>query len=338
MISKKKTILYVGNDLFYATGYMSSMETLSRFFSKEGYKVYKTSSKKNKLARILDTVAFAISHRKKIDYILIDTFSTKYYYYCLIVSMLSRILKLPYIPILRGGNLPYRLKNKFISRLIFSNSLVNVAPSNFLLEAFSKSGFKTIFIPNILELQNYDYYERKQKQPTLLWVRAFRRLYNPTMAIDVVRLLKKEYPSVKLCMVGPAKDDSFEMVKKKISDYDLLDSVEFTGVLPKEVWIRKSKEFSFFLNTTNFDNTPVSVMEAMALGLSIVSTNAGGMPYLIENNVNGVLVDKNDSEAMAKSIIQIIENNNSELSLAARKTAEEFSWEVVKYKWFQILN
>ena len=104
-------------------------------------------------------------------------------------------------------------------------------------------------------------------------------------------------------MVGPDKDGSLSVVKQKATDLDVLDSIYFTGRLSKKEWISKSCDFSFFINTTNADNTPVSVMEAMALGFPVITTNVGGIPYLFINGVEGIQVPANDANAMADAII-----------------------------------
>ena len=67
--------------------------------------------------------------------------------------------------------------------------------------------------------------------------------------------------------------------------------MNFTGKLSKQEWRDLSKDYNVFINTTNFDNTPVSVIEAMALGIPVVSTNVGGLPFLITDKVDGVLVE-----------------------------------------------
>ena len=84
----------------------------------------------------------------------------------------------------------------------------------------------------------------------------------------------------------------------------------------------------------------MSVTEAMALGLPIVSTNAGGLPYLIDNNVDGVLVPINNEDEMANAIIKLIKNPTKavELSLNARKKSESFDLEKVKEQWLTILT
>jgi len=333
-----KTVLYIGNDLSKNSKYPTMMATLSVLLESEGYKVVKSSSKKNQLFRLLDMISTTIVKSVKVDYVLIDTFSTKNFYYALLVSQIARVFKLKYIPILHGGNLPSRLeRSPFLSRLIFKNSYINIAPSNYLKHVFEGKGFKVKFIPNVLEVENYSFKLRKEITPNILWVRAFKHLYNPMMAIEVLRKVKKKYPDASLCMIGPVKDDSFELVKSFVSDKNLDDSVDFTGVLSKEEWHKRSEEFDVFINTTNFDNTPVSVMEAMALGIPIVSTNVGGMPFLIEHKKHGVLVEKNDSNQMSDAIVKMIENPPKEMILNARKKVENFSWDQVRIQWVKLL-
>lgn len=333
-----KCILYIGNNLVKTTGYYTSMETFSCNIMKDDYNVIKYSHKSNQILRILHMCYGVIRHLKSYNYILIDTFSTKSFYYAFATSQVAKLLGKKYIPILRGGNLPYRIKKSpWMSKMIFNHSYKNIAPSNYLKDAFEEKGYKVDYVPNILEIDKYTFKVREKLKPKLLWVRAFKHLYNPMLAIEVLLKIKVEYPEATLCMIGPAKDDSFELVKDKVAFYGLENYVEFTGVLSKEDWHKKSEDFDIFINTTNFDNTPVSVMESMALGLPVVSTNVGGMPFLIENGVDGILVDKENTKAMSQEILKLLKNNDVSISKKARKKAESFAWENVKKKWFQIL-
>ena len=117
-------------------------------------------------------------------------------------------------------------------------------------------------------------------------------------------------------------------------------SVKFTGKLSKNEWTTLAKNYNIFINTTNFDNTPVSVIEAMALGLPVISTNVGGLSYLIDDQKDGLLVPKNDSDAFVKAINRLIEHPElaQQLSIAARKKVGKFDWEVVKEKWHDVLQ
>lgn len=338
-MKNRKKILYIGNNLTKKTKYNTTLILLSNLLQKESFQVIISSDKINKLYRLVDMSYAVFKCRKKVDYILIDTYSTSNFYYALITSQLARIFKIKYIPILHGGNLPERLRsNTLLSSLIFKNSYKNIAPSNYLKEAFEGYGYKTEFIPNILEIENYNYKIRKIIKPRLLWVRAFKEIYNPTMAIRVLKLLKKKFPDATLCMVGPFVDDTYEQTKKLINKFNLQDSVELTGVLLKEQWHKRSEEFDIFINTTNFDNTPVSVMEAMALGLPIVSTNVGGLPFLIKDKFDGLLVPPLSPQLMVASIINILNAEHPNIGLNARKKVEQFSWENNREKWLKILK
>lgn len=333
-----KKILYIGNHLNRNTNYPTTIETLSENLEKERYYVIISSRKKNIFLRQLDML-FSILKNRKSDYLLIDTYSTTNFYYAFFCSQLARLFTLKYIPILHGGNLPSRLtKNPFLSKLIFKNAYKIVAPSNYLKSVFDKENYPTLYIPNTIKIKKYKFTIRKEKSPKLLWVRALKELYNPEMAIEVIKLLKEEYKDAKLCMVGPFVDDSYIKCKKIIEEYNLIDSIKFTNVLSKEEWHKKSELFDIFINTTNFDNTPVSVTEAMALGLPVVSTNVGGMPYLIENKVDGLLVDKNNANQMVEAITSILENKYPEMEKRARKKVEQFDWQYARTKWLSILK
>jgi glycosyltransferase involved in cell wall biosynthesis len=334
-------LLYIGNNLKSDKITVTTMVTLSQLLISEGYPIKMASSIDNKLLRMLDMLWVIFKNRHKVSYVLIDTYSTNNFYYAVCTSQLCRLLKLKYIPILHGGNLPKRLKTASqLSRLIFANSYKNIAPSQYLKSEFSLQGYESTFIPNIIEVQKLSFLERKIESPKLLYVRAFSKIYNPELAIKVLDHLKKTYPKAMLCMIGPEKDDSFQSCKVLANALGLEDCIEFAGKLTKSAWHEKAKDFNIFINTTNVDNTPISVMEAMALGLPIVSTNVGGIPYLITNGVNGVLVEKDNIAAMTKAIIEVCKHKefSKTLTINARKDVEKFDWKKIKHLWLKILQ
>ena len=332
-------ILYIGNKLSKHGNTPTSVETLGKLLA-EDFEVISVSDKKNKIHRLLDMLFSIVKHRKNIDFILIDTYSTSNFYFALLSAALARSLNLKYIPILHGGNLPYRLlKNPKFSNFLFSNAYMNISPSMYLLEAFEKYRYNVQYIPNNIEVKNYIFTKRERLRPKLLYVRAFSELYNPMMALDVLQILLEKYPDSKLCMVGPDRDGTLDKTKKLCRKMGLDNKVIFTGKLTKKEWWRLSEEYDIFINTTNFDNTPVSVMEAMALGLPVITTNVGGIPYLIKDGIDGLLVEPNDVRAMSDKIEQLVSNQEDAFKIAqnARKKAETFDWENVKTKWFKLL-
>ena len=334
-------IVYIGNNLKRSSSNVTTMVLLSKLLRKEGYTLTLSSSCNNQLLRLVDMLFTVFRNRSRVSFVLIDTYSSLNFYYAYAVARLCQFLDIPYIPILHGGNLPDRLaRSKKMSENIFNRSFRNIAPSMFLKTSFEEHGYEVDCIPNVLELDKYEYKERTSLQPKLLYVRAFSKIYNPKMAIDVLAQLKKKYKNASLCMVGPDKDGSLAVVKDYAMRLGLDSSVTFTGKLSKEEWHQLAKDYDVFINTTNFDNTPLSVMEAMALGLPVVSTNVGGVPFLIEHGINGMLVNKGDAITMSRIIDQLIQHSEQSVSLVeqARKKVQSFDWEVVKGMWKSVLG
>lgn len=336
----RNNLLYIGNKLSKHGYNTTVIETLGSSLSNEGYKVVYASDKKNQVFRLLDMIFKTIGNSFKTDYVLIDTYSTSSFYYALLISQLCRIFRLKYIPILHGGNLPHRIeKSPFLCDLIFKKAYKNVAPSGYLWNAFKdKYEANLVFIPNSIVIKEYEFSNKEFRVPKVLWVRSFSEIYNPKMAIKVVAELKKSYPEVALCMVGPDNENLMQECQQYAESLKL--NVRFTGRLSKQEWMELSKEYNTFINTTHFDNTPVSVIEAMALGLVVVSTNVGGIPYLLTDKKTAILVEDNDDQAMKNALEMIFSKEETPIFLSqnARNEAENFDWEIVKYKWLEILK
>lgn len=334
-----KKLLYIGNKLS-SHGYTStSIETLGSFLEAEGYTVSYASSRKNKMMRMFEMIYKTFQYSKKVDYVLIDTYSTKNFWYAFIISQLCRMLRIKYIPKLHGGNLPNRIvRSKLFSDMIFKNAYINIAPSSYLFETFKNSGYTNLkYIPNTIELKNYTQSVKEFTTPKLLWVRSFAKIYNPVMAVKVFIKIKEAFPEAKICMVGPKKDDSYLKTMKFAKKNHV--EVAVTGKLSKPDWIKLSRDYNIFINTTHFDNTPISVIEAMALGLPVVSTNVGGIPYLLKHEQNALLVEDDDAENMIQQINRIIAEPALAASLSqnGKQTVKEFDWEIVKKQWIDLL-
>ena len=335
----KMKILYLGNKLSQHGINATTVETLGAHLSDSGFQVVSYSSKRNSFLRLFDMLFGILKHRNS-DYILIDTYSTSAFWFAFLSSQLARWLGIKYIPILHGGNLPNRLlSSPKLCKWLFLPAYINVSPSEYLKFHFEKFGISNVIcIPNAISVSDYAFKERSVFYPKLLWVRAFATIYNPTMAIDVLHLLQKKYPEATLTMVGPDKDGSLEETKKYANQLKL--NVNFTGKLSKAAWTDLAQHHDIFINTTHFDNMPVSVLEAMALGLPVVSTNVGGLPFLITSTENGYLVDDNDAVAMAAQIEAIIGFPQPTLEIIRRAKCKvsQMDWEVVENQWLNLLR
>jgi len=336
-----KSLLYIGNKLSHHGLTPGVIETIGPLLEKEGYEVYYAGTQRNQLQRMVEMLWKTLTIGRKVNYILIDTYSTSAFWYAYMTGQLASLSGTKYIPILHGGDLPKRLvRSKRACGKLFKNSYSNVAVSGYLQHEFKKRGYKTIVIPNSIDINKYSFRLRDHPKPRLLWVRSFHRQYNPNMAADALVELLKIFPDAELCMVGPDKDSSRVEFENYVREKGIENHIRISGKLEKEAWIRLSENFSFFINTTNVDNTPVSVIEAMALGMCVISTNPGGLPYLLDDGIDSFMVKPGDSKAMADQINNLINNPQLARSISqkARQKAQSFDWEQVRQKWIELLK
>ena len=128
-------------------------------------------------------------------------------------------------------------------------------------------------LPNPLDLTAYRFVPRDKPQASLIWLRAFHKIYNPSLASDAVARLVREFPTLSLTMIGPDKGDgSFSAALQRAIELGVADRIRFMGGIAKATVPQWLSQADIFLNTTNIDNTPVSVLEAMACGLCTIST------------------------------------------------------------------
>lgn len=334
-----KKVLYLGNKLEKHGFSPTSIDTLPPLLRDAGYVIKSVSSIKNKPLRLLHMLGSVIMHRKS-DLVLIDTYSTTNFWYAVLGGKLCQILSIPYIFILHGGNLEERFNNSSERiRNIFRNAEANVIPSDFLKKKLKKFEFKNmVFIPNSIDISIYDFKRRSSLRPKLLWVRAFVKIYNPEVVLEIYKELFKRYPAVQICMVGPEKDGSLKRIQQISEEKNF--SIEFKGKLTKPEWIELSEEYDIFINTTLIDNAPVSVIEAMALGLPVVSTNVGGIPYLIADEKSGLLVEPKNIQEMVFAIKRLLEDPvlSGNVSDNGRLEAEKYDWKEVKQLWLELLG
>lgn len=336
----KRRILYIGSNLSHARFTANYMAFLGKMLREEGYEVKQASGKKNRLLRWYDIFSLVHQNRSRTDLVLIDTYGSRNFYYSFATGQLCQWLKQPYIALLHGGSLPKRIAfSPFASRNFFGRARFNIAPSEYLEGEFRAAGFQNLqIIANALQLKEYPFKARHAFQPRLLWVRRFEKMYNPLMALEVFEKLLQTYPEAELCMVGPENDGSLMKCKKVAADKGL--PVRFTGRLGKREWIELSRNYDFFINTTTVDNMPISVMEAMALGLVVVSTNVGGMPYMLEDGKEGILVPTEDVAAMTTALEDLLEHQEMTRNLchAARARVAQYDWERVRERWEEVLE
>lgn len=335
-------ILLIGNHLSGHRNNLNISQDLAQHLNSARYQVNTTSNKNNKLLRLADMIYTIWHHRHEYDIAQMDVFSGQAFVWAYLSAKLLKNIHKPFILTLHGGNLPvFSIHHPSQVKWLLNHANAVTVPSRYLQDTMRSYRNDLILIPNALDINLYSCVKHDPPKPILVWLRAFHEIYNPGLAVRVLDILQKETPESRLIMVGPDKGDgSLQKTKSLAIQFGVEDFIEFSGGVPKQevpMWLNRG---DIFINTTNYDNTPVSVMEAMACGLCIVSTNVGGVPYLIEDGLDGLLVPVDNAEAMAAAVRRIITEPGlaARLSTNARKKAESFDWHIVLPRWEQLIE
>lgn len=341
-MSDKQSVMLVGNFLS-ATGLYENVNAgLARRLTQDGWSVRTTSKQRVKPLRLIDMVNSIWRNRRNYTVAQVDVFSGQAFLWSEAACWALRRAMKPYVLCLRGGNLP-RFAQKRSSRVrrMLGNAAAVTTPSRYLQEEMRPYRDDIQVVPNPLDTTCYPFQLREDPAPRLVWLRAFDDIYNPTLAVRVVERLASDYPETSLIMVGPDKGDgSFQRTQKLAAELGVSDRIELPGIVPKtEVpnWLNRG---DIFLNTTDIDNTPVSVLEAMACGLCVVSTDVGGIPYLLKDRHDSLLVPPDDVDAMTSAVQQLVSEPKlgSRISAAGREKVEPFDWSVVLPQWEELLQ
>lgn len=310
-------------------------QIVADLFAAAGCSVSSVSARVNKAARLADIAQFLIRNRRRIDVIVLEVYSGLSMVMSDAVSSLAALLKIPLIAVLHGGNLPdFVRRNRAWTRRVFRRARILIAPSPFLAEAMRRFDFDVRVVPNVIDLDAYPFKQRRSIAPNLIWMRSFHPTYNPALALETLALLRKTHPNATLTMAGV--DKGLENAMKNAARAMNLDAaIKFPGFLDHSGKIREFERADVYLNTNRVDNMPVSVVEACALGLPVVATRVGGVPYLLAHEETGLLVPDDDAEAMRAAVARLLAEPDltEKLSRGGRELAARSGWTAVRAEW-----
>jgi glycosyltransferase involved in cell wall biosynthesis len=335
-----KRILLVGN--FLSNRFNRAVcEDLADRLSASGWTVLTTSRRVGRAARLLDMIGTTWAKRHQYAMAQVDVYSGPAFFWAEAVCKVLSLAGKPFVLTLHGGNLPVFSKNwpRRVRKLLDSAAAVTT-PSSYLLEQMQDYCTNLHLVNNPLDLNHYGFQRGKKNKSHLIWLRAFHEIYNPSLAPKVIALLIDEFPQIHLTMIGPDKGDgSLQQTQKIAGELKIEDRLTLTGGIPKSEVPAHLHQGDIFINTTNVDNTPVSILEAMACGLPIVSTDVGGIPYLLQHGHDALLVPANDPEAMAGAVRRVLVDGAlaEQLSQNAREKAKQFDWPAIFSSWESLL-
>lgn len=123
--------------------------------------------------------------------------------------------------------------------------------------------------------------------------------------IDAVKNLKSNYSEMKVFLAGEGES---ELVRKKINEYDLNKQIILVGWVDNNQKIELMKKTATVILPSYNEGLPMCILEGMAAGKVIISTNVGAIPEVISNNENGILVEPGDVKALSKAMTCIMDD------------------------------
>ncbi|HKS27223.1 MAG TPA: glycosyltransferase family 4 protein [Pyrinomonadaceae bacterium] len=210
-----------------------------------------------------------------------------------------------------------------------------IAPSGYLVDVFARFGLAASYIYNIVETERFRFRRRVPLKPVFFSNRNFEPLYNVACTLRAFALVEKKHTGARLILAGDGSQRAeLEALARELS----LKNVELLGRVEPARMHELYDAADIYLNSPDIDNMPGSIIEAFASGLAVVTTNAGGIPYIVTHNETGLMTERNDHEAMAKAALTLLEDSAlaERIARAAYLECRKYSWDSVRGEWLAL--
>lgn len=213
-----------------------------------------------------------------------------------------------------------------------------VVPSGFLQEVFARYDIEAAIIPNIIDLETFSppIKDAPDDMFTLAITRNLEPIYGLDVAIEALAIARREEPEIRMIIAGSGPER--DALQALVTSLGLEGAVEFCGRLSREEVVELYHRADAALNPTRVDNMPNSVLEALACGLPVISTDVGGVPFIVRDGDTAVLVPPNDPTKMAAAIVRVAQDHSlrSSLSAAGQREVAQYAWENVRPQWLSL--
>lgn len=247
--------------------------------------------------------------------------------------LVARALGRPVVLNYHSGEAPDHLARSRLARVVLRRLVeLNVVPSRFLRDVFATFGIPARVVPNCIDLERFAWRERRPLAPRLLSTRMFEPMYNVACTVRAFARVQQRHPHASLTLIGDGSQAP--MLRALVAEL-ALRHVTFAGrVSPHDIH-RHYADADLYVQTPSIDNMPLSVLEAFASGLPVVSTAVGGVPAILTDGVHGLLAADNDDRAVADCICALLADSARAraMSEAARLSCEAYTWQAVRDGW-----
>lgn len=210
---------------------------------------------------------------------------------------------------------------------------VVAVPSGYLVDVFGRHGLDAESIFNFVEIERLPHRDRPQPRPVFLSNRNLEPLYNVACTLEAFALVQREVPDARLIVAGDGSQrGALERRARELG----LTGVEFLGRVAPERMGELYDRADVYLNSPDIDNMPGSIIEAYAAGLPVVTTDAGGIPYIVRHEETGLMVPRGDHRAMAAAALRVLREPGLAARLGGNARAEcvgRYVWPAVRDEW-----
>lgn len=238
-----------------------------------------------------------------------------------------------------GGAEAFLERSAALMRATLNRSAALVVPSGYLCEIFARFGVRSRIVPNIIDLKRFRPCERPHRNPDaphLVVARNLEKIYDIPTAIRAFRLVREAFTNARLTVAGSGPEGP--ALQDLVHELGLDSSVRFTGALSRDQMSALYSEADIVLNPSTTDNMPNSLLEALASGVPVVTTSAGGIPFIVTHRKTAMMVDLRDPQAMAESTLELLREPALAAGLVAAGLEEvrQYSWYAVRDRWIDV--
>jgi glycosyltransferase involved in cell wall biosynthesis len=217
---------------------------------------------------------------------------------------IARMRGVPVIVNYRGGEAERFLERQRAWVLpTLRRAFAVVVPSGFLDAVFKRFGVATEIVPNIVDLSRFRCAAPRSRRRHVIVTRNLEDLYDIPTALRAFAEIRRHHSDATLTVAGSGP--RLDALRALASDLGIADVVRFTGRIDNDDIAALYRSADLLLNPSTVDNMPISLLEAMASGVPIVSTNVGGIPYMVADRVTALLVPPHDPAAMAAAALRV---------------------------------
>lgn len=215
-----------------------------------------------------------------------------------------------------------------------------VVPSPYLQEVFNRFGVEAAVIPNCVDAVFFRQCPalpgKNSRGPILLIARHLEPIYDIGTGLRAFSRIRQVFPSAELLVAGngPERDSLMGLA----ANLELGASVKFLGNIERAQMPAVFQEADLLLNPSLEDNMPNSLLESMASGVPIVTTDSGGIPFMVKQEWNGLLVERANAEAMAEAALRVLQDHDLRIRLveAGLEYAGRYVWGNVSASWLAL--